>query len=416
VPEINDLFRAARLRVESPSAPGTPMTRQELAEAVNAHSYRTAGKLTAVDANHVGKWERGTIQWPAAHYRSALRAVLSVATDAELGFRRSPRGTTDGVDRKTFLKTTLGASVGAWLSGNGGTVERNDLAAALSGPTAHYRRIEAAVASNQLGPAVDAHLTLVTKIATTKLRTSAGFAVLAETAGLAAWLAVDRGDHATARRRYGEAIAHAQRAHHPLLAAYMTASFGHYAVEVGHPRHGLTLLNRAAAQLGPTAPNAAHAWLSSLHAVAHAALRDRAATIASLQTAEKLASRPPSEPQWPWVFAFDAPKAARYQATALGQLGDLRSARSAYETAAPALAAPKPRALAQIEHAQVLANAGLVDDACRLAMQALTVAHTYGSERIITRVREFRASLRSRTTAARELDDALAALFHADRQ
>ncbi|HYS39318.1 MAG TPA: hypothetical protein VEO01_27185, partial [Pseudonocardiaceae bacterium] len=42
---------------------------------------------------------------------------------------------------------------------------------------------------------------------------------------------------------------------------------------------------------------------------------------------------------------------------------------------------------------------------------ALTTAHTYGSERITNRVREFRTSLPPRTTEADRLDDALSALY-----
>jgi hypothetical protein len=44
-----------------------------------------------LDANHVGKLERGVIGWPRAHHRAALRAVLGVATDRDLGFVRPVR-------------------------------------------------------------------------------------------------------------------------------------------------------------------------------------------------------------------------------------------------------------------------------------------------------------------------------------
>ncbi|SDP87383.1 hypothetical protein SAMN04487905_11196 [Actinopolyspora xinjiangensis] len=69
MPEPNEALRAARQRLGSPSSPGQPMTRQELAEAVNVQTYRLTEKITEVDANHIGKWERGDIRWPAAHYR-----------------------------------------------------------------------------------------------------------------------------------------------------------------------------------------------------------------------------------------------------------------------------------------------------------------------------------------------------------
>lgn len=69
------------------------------------------------------------------------------------------------------------------------------------------------------------------------------------------------------------------RTHHPLLVSYMTASLGHYAVETGDARAGLTLLRTAAGQLGSEAPDSAGAWMSSLLAVAYAATGDRAGAL-----------------------------------------------------------------------------------------------------------------------------------------
>lgn len=111
------------------------------------------------------------------------------------------------------------------------------------------------------------------------------------------------------------------------------------------------------------------------------------------------------------MFPFSAAKAARYRASALGHLGDLRAARTAYAAAGPALTAAKPRALAQIEHAKVLAATGDVAGGCSLANEALAVGRAYGSERITGRVREFRSAIPARTVEARQLDDALARLY-----
>ena len=69
------------------------MSRQELAEAVNAHVFEHTGRVVCVDGCYIGRLERGKSWWPSPDYRAALRAVLGVATDAELGFRRSPPGT-----------------------------------------------------------------------------------------------------------------------------------------------------------------------------------------------------------------------------------------------------------------------------------------------------------------------------------
>jgi hypothetical protein len=406
VPQLNELLTAARVQIESPGTPGHSLTRQELAEAVNDHVFRATGTAGAVDARHVGRWERGVTRWPAARYRGALRAVLNVATDAELGFHRPSRVTVEDVNRKTFLKTTLGVGAGVLLAPSDG-----NLTEILSGPTTHYRQMEPAVPSDRLSLAVDAHLTLAVGIVRDRFRTSAGFRTLSEIAGLAAWLAADRGDNATARRRYAEAIGYAKRAHHPLLAAYMTGSLGQFAVDTGDGSQGLTLLLRASQQLDASAPDTAHAWLSSLLAVAYACTGDRKQSSAELQRAETLADRQVGEPQWPWVFAFSPAKAARYRATALGRLGDLRAAQAAYAAAGPALTGAKPRALAEVEHAMVLARTGDVAGGCALATEALVVGRTYGSERITSRVRAFRSGIAVNTAEARQLDDALATLY-----
>jgi hypothetical protein len=68
------------------------MSRAELAEAVNAHLWDTTGRCCALDAHTVARYERGAVRWPGTAYRSALRAVLGVDSDADLGFRPTRRG------------------------------------------------------------------------------------------------------------------------------------------------------------------------------------------------------------------------------------------------------------------------------------------------------------------------------------
>jgi hypothetical protein len=82
----NDLLRRARLGLTSPSGSGRQMSRQELAEAVNAYLFATTERASTLDGSYVGKLERGEHRWPCAVYRQAFRAVLGKSTDAELGF------------------------------------------------------------------------------------------------------------------------------------------------------------------------------------------------------------------------------------------------------------------------------------------------------------------------------------------
>ena len=63
-------------------------TRRELVVEVNRFLYGDAAAAghSAFNRNYLGKLERGEITYPSAEYRSALRSVLGVATDEELGF------------------------------------------------------------------------------------------------------------------------------------------------------------------------------------------------------------------------------------------------------------------------------------------------------------------------------------------
>lgn len=82
----NDVLRRAWLGMASPSGSGRRMSRQELAEAVNAHLFATTGRVSNLDGSYVGRLERGEYRWPCAAYRQAFRAVLGASADAELGF------------------------------------------------------------------------------------------------------------------------------------------------------------------------------------------------------------------------------------------------------------------------------------------------------------------------------------------
>lgn len=86
----NELFRARRVALPSPSGSGEPMSCAELARAVNAYLAPRRG-WAALDGDTIATYERGTIHWPRAARREALRAVLGAGTDADLGFYNSWR-------------------------------------------------------------------------------------------------------------------------------------------------------------------------------------------------------------------------------------------------------------------------------------------------------------------------------------
>jgi hypothetical protein len=97
VVEPNAQLANARRRLRSRCRPGQRMSRPELADAVNTALDRLYPHrdLTAqyADFRWVGKLERGDHRWPSEERRHALRQVLEVHTDAEIGLyspRRSP--------------------------------------------------------------------------------------------------------------------------------------------------------------------------------------------------------------------------------------------------------------------------------------------------------------------------------------
>jgi transcriptional regulator with XRE-family HTH domain len=114
--ELNDLLRAAR------EAAG--LTQGQLAELANTQVEQQTTKPGAMDADYIGKLERGIHRWPNRHYRTALRLVLSRDTDSELGFfstrsrtttvGRGPRPANGGddVERQAFVRALAGSVAG----------------------------------------------------------------------------------------------------------------------------------------------------------------------------------------------------------------------------------------------------------------------------------------------------------------
>ena len=97
--EPNEHLRLARESRPSADVPGTAMSRQELADRVNAYLFESTGRLHELDDNYIGKLERGIIRWPQSSYREALRAVLGASTDGQLGFVNTRRLATAPVVR-----------------------------------------------------------------------------------------------------------------------------------------------------------------------------------------------------------------------------------------------------------------------------------------------------------------------------
>lgn len=258
--EPNDHLRRARERVESPYATGQPLSRGELADLVNAWVYEHthAKRVVALDANYFGKLERGGIRWPQADYRAALRAVLGVGTDAELGFRRPRRvaPTVASVDRKEFLRTAFGATAGVMalpmtelLTSHQPTAvpsvvgaEEIDRIRITAGMFANW---DASYGGGLVREAVAAQLRYCAQLLEARCaerRRGELFGAVGDLADVAAFMAFDACAHDDARRLFDFALGCAEESGDWHLRAKVLSNMARQAIRCGDPDGGLTLV------------------------------------------------------------------------------------------------------------------------------------------------------------------------------
>jgi hypothetical protein len=119
---------------------------------------------------------------------------------------------------------------------------------------------------------------------------------------------------------------------------------------------------------------------------------------------------------WPWVFSFDQPKLAGYQALVAVRLSRPAEALAAFADSLSATQpAPKQRAIIMLEVATAARQDGMrlrdnerINESFRLAAEALGIGIAYSSERVIEKARRFRRNYTSPTTShVRDFDEQL---------
>ncbi|GAA5083577.1 transcriptional regulator with XRE-family HTH domain [Thermocatellispora tengchongensis] len=321
----------------------------------------------------------------------------------------------DQTKRRDFSKAMALAAIATQLGH-----DRADEATAsiLTTITGAQRRLEATTPARELTRTAVAHVEMARR---TLSRTSGTpfvsdlCAAVSEAAGFTAWLHADMHDTGTARTYYRLAIDAARKADHALLAAYMLGSLATFDIENDDPALGLALLNSARREVGNRPPAIALAWLAGLTALGHATASNEPEARRALREAEAAveASQRTAAPPWPWVFPFDHAKLAGYRALAMVRLERPAEAVSAFaESLSSSQPAHKQRGVLAIEIATARLIAGDLDEAFRLAQEALTVGVTYQSERVIQRARRFRHRYTGPvTTHVRAFDDQLRAVL-----
>ncbi|MEV0228402.1 helix-turn-helix transcriptional regulator [Nonomuraea sp. NPDC050786] len=327
--------------------------------------------------------------------------------------RFGARGDDDPTKRRDFGKAVaLTALAGVALPKRSDVDETT--AATLTSITGAQRRLEAVTPARELARPAVAQVDLARRVLGRASRSPQADEIragLSEAAGFAAWVHADMQDTGSARLYYRRAVDSARQANHALLAAYMIGSLAAFEIDGDDPLIGLNLLARARREIGERPPAIARAWLSSLEALGHATARDEAAALQALSAAEAAvrAGERAAAPPWPWVFPFDHAKLAGYRALVMVRLKRPIEAVAAFnESLSSAQPGAKQRGVLMTEVATAEAMSGRYDEALYLASNALTVATTYGSERVLHRVKNFRRSYAGPSSGAlRSFDERL---------
>ncbi len=314
--EPNEQLRQARERIPSRQTPGVHLSRQEVAELVNAWVYDRSGTRIDLDANYIGKLERGVIRWPHRQYREALRTVLRTETDAQLGFygqrRRSATVTT--VDRQQFLRLTGSELALPWLDLFTPTEPTSVPAKVDRAEIQQVRAASATFASwdNTYGgglarEAVFAQLRwsaqLLQAACPDTLRPDL-FAVVAELGGVAGFMAFDAYAHDDARRSFRFSLECAEQSGNWHLRASILSMLARQAIWCGRPDDGLTHCELALVRSDRLTATE-RASLHTLRARALAKLRRVQDTLTAVGAADEAFAHANPALDPPWMTYYD---------------------------------------------------------------------------------------------------------------
>ncbi len=467
VTEPNHQLRGARERIESPHAPGQPLSRVELADLVNEAVFRATGRTTAIDDHYIGKLERGAIRWPQVDYRAALRTILRTDTDTALGFRRprrthsrptdviippvalSPpgtdpsatRGVGDHANRELRSTTTPAGNLPADLDllDEWSAMLRRELltqgAAALTTLThlesylstfdtdpiskisvlrsvvTSQRRREGVIPAHDLAGIVVEHLRLLSAVGKSACDPAAkrlAAEALSEGFGFLAWLAWDIWEIGSAQRYYHAAVRMARQSQHPTLPAYMLGSTAVFTAKSGNPQRALDLIDQAQESLRLHSNATIKAWLYSTAATTHAVAQQKTQTWRYLDMAQEATAQISRDdiPPWPWIMRFSDEKLAGYRLAAAVDLRDPTTALNSAPLATRAQAHSAQHALNLLAHADAHAMRREYDESATKALAAIEAASTKTSQRVIRAAWKTRQALPTspQIASVRQLD------------
>lgn len=406
MPEPNLSFQRARQALPSPSAPGESASREDLANLVNAWMFDKHRRSGCLTRHYIGKLERGEVLWPNADYREALRSVLGVERDRDLGFQRPRRaGAANAVDRKGFIRTAAGAVTAVSLAelavpvpaadvpaqvNASDIAELRSIARTFQGWDHHYG---GGLVRNAVAAQLQYSVMLLDKSRCPRRLHADLYAAVGLLAHAAAFMAFDAYAHDDAQRMFRLALACAEESGDWHLRAKVLSSMARQSIWCGDADNGLTLCELALVRADRLTP-AERAMLLSARARALAKLGKVQETLETVKRADEEFARLRPDEEAPWMRYYDTAQHAGDTGHALFDLAIRgRPAADAVNRLADAVAGHtalyvRSRAISGIKLASLVMATGDPEEAASIGVRAVKDAGTVRSRRAQDDMRE----------------------------
>lgn len=218
------------------------------------------------------------------------------------------------------------------------------------------------------------------------------FSTAAEATLLAGWMSYDACRHGLAQRYFLQALRLAQDANDRRLAGSILSAMSHQATFLGRYTQAATLARAALMGISPVATPTLRAQFHAMEARALARTGDVRACEAALSAATRALESRNTDDEPEWISYFDE---AELAAEAAHCFRDVKSARRAVEHAENAMSGSHVRSdfFATMVLADAHLHAGDVEEACRVARDALDLGEQLKSARCVSYLAEFRQNL-----------------------
>jgi tetratricopeptide (TPR) repeat protein len=368
------------------------LTQEAVAEELARLAWIHQGIRAGVNADMVGKWERGEKR-PSKFYRRLL-CLLYECLAEELGWWEPAESSE--LRRVGGLVVPPPGFGGRWperpLHVSEATVHN------LESVTAAYRRMYHTVAAHDLIDDVAQHAQTTAgfwrRTADPELRRSLA-AAASEITMLAGRMSFfDLGRPSQAEPYYHDALEAAQDAGDRPMQAVVLGNKSFLPRSRGDFASALQLLDQAK-RLVPDDPMV-RSWAMALEAMTQAWAQEPTQSLATLEAAETVldAATPGAAPAW--FDYYDRPRLAGFKGQVHIRLAQPETAHTVLEEAMGAVDpdAAKQRACYLADRATVCVDEGEVDQACQLGIQALQLLGEVEYETGVQRVRDLRVKLR----------------------